>query len=265
MPLHLPPPDTRPLLRSPLAVTVCQIRYEEVPSVSDTRIMLAIQKELGGRTGPYPVGRKQQTQPITIQAGPTGPQPILAAQQTGWRLASRDERWIVSLMPQHASLETTAYTSWEGEFRTRLSTLIDAVAQHIAPEVEQRLGLRYINRITDPEVTTPPGWRDFIAPEFLGAILHPHLGQAITVTQQQIDLEVAEGVHCTVRHGCFSDGDRPDRLTYLLDFDIYREGLQSFDPTGLKEAADMFNTWALQLFQQAVTPRMRDFLAADHG
>lgn len=263
MSLNLPEPDRSPLARSPLALVVCQVRFDEVLAVSDTRTLRAMHEALGGRHGQYPKAEKLIGQAMSIQFSAGAASAEARPQETGWRLSSPDGRWAITLMPTYVALETSAYTSWGDDFRPRLQRLIEATAEHIAPELEQRLGLRYVNRITEPRVTTPQEWRGYIADEFLGVLLHEHLGPAARAAQQQIDLDLDQGILCGLRHGFFVDPARDRALTYVLDFDVYREGALPFDPSDIMTTVDAFNTLVLQLFQQAITPQMRAVLAGE--
>jgi uncharacterized protein (TIGR04255 family) len=79
----------------------------------------------------------------------------------------------------------------------------------------------------------------------------------VTAAEQQIVLEIDEDTTCGLRHGFFADPERNLALTYVLDFDVYREGVRAFDRDDILSAADQFNTFALQLFQEATTPKLR--------
>ncbi len=263
MPLNLPPPDKRQLARSPLSLVVCQVQYENSPVVSDARFVLGFHEALGGRKGLYPTVEPLQEQRFNISVGTEGPQSAASGLQIGWRLLSKDRHWAVSIMPTHVSLQTTNYTTWSGDFRKRLHSVLDATAMHVSPALEQRLGLRYVDRVTEPAVDSPQEWRDYIAPEFLGPILHEQLGPAVVASLQQIELDAGEDMRCSIRQGLAPDSAREDSLTYLLDFDIYRQDVRDFDSDDVKGAADAFNVLALQLFQQAVTDRLREFLATE--
>jgi uncharacterized protein (TIGR04255 family) len=260
MPLNLPPPDKRQLKRSPLVLVVAQVRHEEITDLGTGRAMLEIHKALGGPSGLYPRSEQATEQATNIQVMPGLVPTALQTQRKGWRLRSADGAWIISLMPEFFSLETTAYTTWGGDFRPRFSTLLDAVTSAIKPATQQRIGLRYIDRISDPVVQSPQEWRDYIAPEFLGPLLHPLLGPAALATHQQIDLEAGDDMHSSIRHGFFADPSRANALTYLLDFDVYQEVIRAFDKESIMAALDGLNLLALQLFQQAVTERLLDHL-----
>jgi uncharacterized protein (TIGR04255 family) len=259
MPLDLPAPDEALLPRSPLVLVVCQIRFEDMPAVSDARVVLKVQEALGGRTGEYPKVEKNISQVVNVPVIEGHVQAAVPQQQTGWRLSSAAGERTIYLMPDSISLETTAYPGWE-DFRSRLTRLVDAVCEYIDPALEQRLGLRYVNRITEPVVSHPREWRDYITPELLGPILHKRLGPAIQASQQQLDFDVTGEMQCSVRHGFFSDAARSGAPAYLLDFDVYRQGARAFDRADILETVEQFHRLVLQLFQQSITPRMHDLL-----
>ena len=262
MSVRLPEPDRTPLARSPLQLVVCQVRFEETLAVSDPKLILAIHERLGGRAGRYPKLEAVKGSRLDVQINVAGASLLPSeAPFSGWRLSSEDG-WTVSVMPDHYALETTRYTTWDGDFRPRFAELTDAVRSEIGPATEQRLGLRYIDRVSFPPVETAAGWRGYIADEFLGPVLHEVLGAAVKTTQQQVVLDFGAGVQCLLRHGFLADQNQEGRLTYLLDFDVFRGVLQQFDADGIKAAADQFNELSLQLFQQATTPELRRILAA---
>ncbi|MGH2411610.1 MAG: TIGR04255 family protein, partial [Chloroflexota bacterium] len=111
MPLSLPPPDKRQLARSPLALVVCQIKFEELIAATDTRVAVAFHDALGGRTGPYQKLEPAINQTINVIGGPGGVQSSAQPRQ-GWRLRSTDGSWTVVLMPDNVILETSRYVTW---------------------------------------------------------------------------------------------------------------------------------------------------------
>jgi uncharacterized protein (TIGR04255 family) len=260
MPLDLPVPRKGRLARSPLALAVCQVRYEDLPSVTGSQAMLAIHQSLGGRKGQYPIAEQFELTTLNVQIVGPAPQSPTSVIKKGWRLRSEDSRWAITLMPDHVALETTKYTTWEDDFRIRLAALLDAVTEHVRPTIEQRLGLRYVNRIVEPKVGKPTELRDYIASELLGLILHEDFGEMVSGAQQQLDLDAGEGVHIAMRHGFIRDGDREGAPTYLIDFDIFRQGVQAFDVEDIKVSADSFNELALRLFQRSLTEKMLTYL-----
>jgi uncharacterized protein (TIGR04255 family) len=254
----LPQPDKTRLARSPLELVVCQLRFDTNLAVSDGHVALTFHERLGGRGGSYPKISQMASQELNlaVAAGiaPVGQTRSLA----GWRFAADDDSWLVSLMPDYVSLETSAYTSWEGDFQGRLEAIIDAVAEVIKPALEQRLGLRYVDRIDEPSVESAQEWEPFIASELLGLIRHELLGEAVAAARQSLLLRLAGDVSCGLTHGFAADPSEGGKLSYLLDFDIHRDQPRAFEAARVKEAATQFNEYALQLFQLAVTPAFLD-------
>jgi uncharacterized protein (TIGR04255 family) len=197
-----------------------------------------------------------QAQAVNVTLGP-GAAPAMSQTQglSGWRYQSADGLWIVSLMPDHVALETTRYTEWE-DFRQRMHELLDATAEHVAPGIEQRLGLRYIDRISEVDARSPADWEPYLVRELLGLALHEQLGAAVTTTRQQLLLDLGEGYSCAFTHGFLPGED--ERLNYLLDYDLFREGGRAFSADTVKEALDVLSDDALKLFQASITPALHD-------
>ena len=261
MPLALPDPDRSRLPRSPLDLVVCQLRFEARPQVRDAQLALAIDEALGGAQGRYVRLEQVQAQEVNFVVGPGAAPAVGPAQaSSGWRLQTADGQWIVSLMPDHVALETTHYTTWE-DFRERMHELIDVTVQHIAPGIEQRLGLRYIDRISEVEARSPADWTRYLAAELLGLVLHEGLGSAVTAARQQVLLDLNEGYSCTFTHG-FLPGEA-ERLNYVLDYDVHREGGRPFDADLVKQALDVLHDDALKLFQASITPALYEVFQGD--
>jgi uncharacterized protein (TIGR04255 family) len=187
-----------------------------------------------------------------------GAQNVRETKTSGWRFASADGAWVITLMPDNFSLETSAYTTWTDDFAPRLSALIDAVAAHVEPTFEQRIGLRYVDRIDELGLTELETWKRYLRPEVLGLVLHPELGPGVRSYQQQLAIELAEGVMAGLRHGpVVEPGGVVD---YQLDYDIFRQGGRAFDAAAIKAAAAQFNMYALQLFQATVSDELLEEL-----
>ena len=261
--LELPPPVHGQLPHSPLTLVVCQIRFETMAGVGDGKNALRFYEELGGSAGHYLRPEKAELRSIAVeldgQAGAVRTSPT-GAQVNGWRLKGREEPWLISLMPDFVSLETTgAYSSWEG-FRARLAQVLDASAAALGPETEQRLGLRYVDQINEPEVRRLRDWAQYIDSSLLGMGAHPTLGAGVTRIQQQFELQPNDEFACVVRQGFFSDESRAGNQSFVLDTDVYREGVRLFDQLALLGAADTFHDFALQVFQQSITEKLFNFL-----
>jgi len=257
----LPDRIKAPLSKSPLQLVVCQVRFEETLAVSDAKLVLRLHDDLGGRTGRYPKLESVRGTRIEIPMSAGGP---LGAPSetafTGWRMSSIDG-WIVTIMPDSVVLETSRYTTWDADFGPRLAELVDAVASRISPNLEQRLGLRYVDRITQPKVSSPDQWKDFISEPFLGPIMHPTVGRLVKNSQQQLLLTLDDGISALVRSGFAVEDDPAADLAYLLDFDVSRSDVRAFDAKSILQGAETLHDINVRLFQQAVTPKLLEALS----
>lgn len=263
MPHGLPVADSTRLDRSPLQLVVCQIKFEQTVAVGDPRLILALHEELGGADGPYPKVEQVRGSRLDIPVNLGGQSPGVPSETsfTAWRMQHADG-WMVTVMPDSVSLETTRYTAWTSDFKPRLTALVDATAKHIKPATEQRVGLRYVDRIVEPPVTEPDQWRGLIADEALGALLHPTLGPLVRAIQQQLILDLGDGISAIVRTAMVADPAASDNLAYMLDIDVFREGVRAFDSASIKGAVVNLHDINLRLFQQVTSADLRRQLTA---
>jgi uncharacterized protein (TIGR04255 family) len=256
--LDLPEPDTTQLAHSPLELVVCQIRHERRLVVGEGRTALAIHEALGGASGPYSSLEEATEAEVNVLMGAGAPN-VRETKTSGWRFMSADGAWVITLLPDNFSLETTAYTTWADDFATRLSELIDAVATHVQPTLEQRIGLRYVDRINELGLDELSAWQPYLRPEVLGLTLHPQLGPGIRSYQQQFLIELTDGVMAALRHGpVMTPGT--GAVDYQLDYDLFRQSGRRFDADTIKSMAAQFSIYALQLFHATITDKLLEEL-----
>lgn len=250
--LQLPAPKTDRLLRSPLELVVCQVRHERNLAVADPKRALAVHAGLEER---YPTIDEAAGIALNIVGGPAGVS-TAADQQRGWNLRSADGNWTVALMPEFFALETRAYTDWD-DFSARLAAVVELVDSALQPSLEQRLGLRFIDRITDPKMSAPGEWEGWIDEHLLGPILHDAYGSSIKNIQQVLQLDGGGDTEVVLRHGCFLDGPVGNQSWhYLLDHDCSRSRARAFSADDVRQGAEGLHELALSVFQAAITPRL---------
>lgn len=250
--LQLPEPSTETLERSPLELVVCQVRHERNLAVADAKRALEVH---GGLAGKYPVLDEAAGIALNIVGGPSGVS-TAQDQQRGWNFRSSDGAWTVVLMPEFFALETRAYTDWT-DFSARLDELVRLVQTALEPSLEQRLGLRFIDRIKDPVIRSPEEWKGWIDERLLGPVLHGSFGPAIKAVQQVLQLDGGDDMEVLLRHGCVLEGPADDPVWhYLLDHDCSRSGGRAFAPEAIREGAERLHTVALAVFQAAVTKKL---------
>jgi uncharacterized protein (TIGR04255 family) len=254
MPLTLPELDETALKRPPLVVVICQVRYEQNLVVSDGDTGIKIHEQLGGRDGPYRWIEPLQTMAAQIEIGPYGFGQGVAPgiQSNGWRFKSEEGAWTVTVLPDSTSIETTAYKEWRGGFKDRSVEVLRAIAKHVKPSVEQRIGLRYVNRIPADGRQNPLEWLDVIAPALISPLHDSFWSQGVTNAQNQLDLDIGEPARCLMRHG-FVQGPTGAIDSYALDYDVFRQNAQRFDTEVAAEAIEYFHKAALAVFQKSLT------------
>jgi len=258
VPLRLPDPSPIRLRRCPLQLVVCQIKHDRNLAVSDGARVLAISEQLGQQ---YPKIEEAAQQEVGLLFAPGGPTPVGGSEQKGWRLRSEDGAWAISLLPDFFALECVVYTDWE-DFRQRLRDLAQAVAEHLKPALELRLGLRYVDRIEAPDVTGPRDWDGLISEHLLGPVRDDRLEPSLGAIQQLLQLQASGDVQVLLRHGTQHD-EGAGTWPYLLDTDCFRTGTRRLGADSLVAGANELHLLALQLFQASITPKLMGILAGE--
>ena len=139
-PISDPCPKEVPLPEAPLVRVIAQVRFPLIASIDQRDFIASFQEAI--RTD-YPVLQQEMTQSIKLSSRGIEPNQTL----TAWRFSDIDSKWRVSLTPEFIALETTNYTS-RNDFFSRFKLVLVALDEQIKPRVMQRLGLRYVDRIT---------------------------------------------------------------------------------------------------------------------
>jgi uncharacterized protein (TIGR04255 family) len=257
MPLELRPAADAVRTRRSVVLVVCQVRFEETPSVSEKTIAPRFHELLGGAEGPYPrVNRAEIASGIAMTLGPEGP--IAEPRRTsGWRMHSADGAWLVGLFPGHVALQTQQYAGWD-DFSDRLATVLNAAVEVVEPVFAQRIALRLVDQITGLGVDSPAGWEPYIAPQFLGPLLLSGLGTSVRAAEQQLVIDVGDSVTCTLNHAATESSDGVS--DYMFDSDVFRDGSHPFDVERIQSVVLEFKDHADRLFGAATSRELLERL-----
>jgi uncharacterized protein (TIGR04255 family) len=216
-----------PLARAPLSRVLTQIRYPSVPELALSEGQHRFSQSLRSL---YPIGRQQAGINLVISPQGVMQQP---SQSMVWQLQSRDGGWQVSFSDSFVSLETSAYVSRE-DFCERLTIVLDSLSSVAEPVLCDRVGIRYINQVSDREVL-----------DSLDKYLHPHVlgGWTLSrITQQaQLIQSINEALFSygadklMVRSGWIPAGAAAEPTvpvvnvdTWLLDLDSFTDVAEDF-------------------------------------
>lgn len=143
-PFTEPSPAEVPLANAPLVRVIAQVRFPEILPVEQREFVAPFQTAIQAK---YPVLRQEQTPAFVLAPGNA----VQVKPKTIWRFADADANWKVALTSDFLALETTRYSS-RSDFFSRLREIVTALGEHIEPSQVDRLGVRYIDRITGSAV-----------------------------------------------------------------------------------------------------------------
>jgi len=247
-PLVAPPPAEVPLERAPLVRVIAQVRFPEVLSVEQRDFVAPFQEAVRAR---YPVLRQEHTQGILV--GPGGVAP--AKPQIAWRFGDTDGHWRVSLTPEFLALETTRYVS-RSDFFGRLRVVTEALGEHVEPGQVDRLGVRYIDRITGAAVDD---LATLVRPEvrgIAGTVAATHAAHALSESMFELS-----DARVLARWGRLPPGATVDpaaiepseEKSWILDLDMFSAGPMPFVVDRVVAEAERYAQRVYTIFRWAVT------------
>ena len=257
-----PPVPEIALPQAPLAFVIAQVRFERVASISSEAFIGPFQEAIRGS---YPVMRREQQMGLLI--GPTGP---IAQPETGfaWRFDERPEGWQVTLAADFVALSTTRYTR-RNDLIGRLRVLVTAAQTHLQVRFSDRLGVRYLDRITEaPLLGRLP---ELVRPEVLGTtgIIPGEAGVEQVHTFVDSTYHLPENADLHARWGLlppqatFDPSIDPAAVaSWFLDLDAYTTRQEAFDPAAITARAERLCERVYRFFRWAVTD---EFLTAHGG
>lgn len=249
-------PKDIPLERSPLVRVLAQVRYAPILAVNSPE-KVAIFQELIKES--YPLLKQEMTQQFTVANGET---PTFQ-QETIWRFSDRDNNWRISLNQGFLALESKAYSS-RGDFIKRWQDTLTIMQRVFSPSDVSRLGIRYINRVTEEGFDKIS---DMVRPEISGIV-----GMEGEVSSQAKHIftdalfEAKEG-RIQVKWGQLPKGASHDdslepipASSWILDFDMYNKPSSSnFVSEDLAKMSEEFAGRIYALFHWMVKKEFLEF------
>ena len=251
-----PPPTEVPLQDPPLVRVLSQIRFPPILSIRNEDKTADFQESIRSS---YPYLKPEKLQNVRFSDG-SDPE---YNETFVWRFEDSEEEpgWRVSLGVDFVSLETSKYKSRE-DFLKRLEHVIKATEEAFDPAAVNRLGLRYIDRLTGDAVREIS---DLVEPQLLG-IYSPDNGplsslrRAMRYAQTEAMFETEEGI-IQARWAFL-----PSRTTYdpsalepieeeswILDLDMFTASREDFKTDHLNKVVTGFAERIYFVFRKMVT------------
>ena len=266
-PLNPTPVTEVPLPRAPLARVIAQVRFPPILAIRDPDRAAVFQDAI---REPYPHLSRDQAHSIDLTAG----EPPNVHQEVIWRFAdrARDPRWQASLGVDFVALDTSDYESRQ-DFLARLHAVVAAVEEAFRPAEIRRLGVRYIDRLTD-EALERVG--ELFQPETLG-IMRPiedassELGSSVIHLMNDVQFLARNGSRIQGRWGKLPPNVTYDpsaidpiaKPSWVLDLDMFTSEPQPFSSEELLRTATDFAACLYWLFRRMVTKEFLDFYGGE--
>ena len=249
-PLTAPAPEEVPLPRAPLVRVIAQVRFSSILAVRQAEFIAAFQETI---RADYPILHREHELLLSPQGVAT------AEPQVVWRFTTEaEDAWRVSLTPDFVALETTAYTSRSDLIR-RMEGILEAVEEHLRPEVAVRVGLRYIDRVTGQELDHIG---DLVRPDILGIVNTPlfeHAEQELS--NALLNVPGADDEKIRARWGHLPADVTVDphaiepigERSWILDLDMFSTEQRPFEAEALARDLERFAERIYTVFRWAVT------------
>jgi len=258
-PLEGPPPTEVPLKNAPLIRVIAQVRFPVIASIENREFVGSFQEAIRGE---YPVLRPEKAQALIL--GPDGP--VAIRPSTVWRFSETRGPWRVSLSPEFIALEAVTYSSRE-DFLSRLERVLEALRRNIDPKVADRIGVRYIDRVTGANLISLPSLIRSEVASVIGTEFSSHAQLAITESLFTLpdgagELKGRWGLlpaNATVDPAAIDPIGEP---SWILDLDAFMAQTRDFDVAALVTQARSFAERIYSFFRWAVT---REFLTRYGG
>ncbi|HEY5201330.1 MAG TPA: TIGR04255 family protein [Acidothermaceae bacterium] len=253
------PVDEVRLYRAPLAKVVMQVQYSRTPQLVTDGAEALIADALAR----YPVRRRQimavpnvviNGQPLQL---PTSPTPGLA-----FSFSDPKSTWQVTVTETAAALETTDYSTRD-DFCARGAEIFAAIASAALPPIVDRVGVRYIDRLTGDALDKVPM---YVMPELRALVGHMDSPLVLqhSITESQIEIDAGERM--LVRSGLLPPGGAFDpalppvpEQSWVLDIDVFTmlAGFP-FDPDELAQRLRRYSETVYAFFRFATTEAFQE-------
>lgn len=240
------------LPKAPLVRVVTRINFPVVVSIGKPEFIAPFQEAL---RKVYPVLRPEQAFGVVFSNMPgTPPTPQT---QTTWRFSQPDNSWRVALAPNFLAIETTAYKS-EADFVERAKLVVEALAEHINPQLVDRIGLRFIDRVVGAPLKD---LAKYLRPEVVGILTsevatnvqHAMSECLFDVPDEKAQLHARWGhlpPNATVDPAALEAIGEP---SWILDLDMFSKASSPFTPKSVLEQISTYTERIYAFFRWAVT------------
>jgi uncharacterized protein (TIGR04255 family) len=238
-----------PLSPAPLVRVLAQLRFPAITSLARAEFVAPFQETLR-RT--YSILRVEQAQSVII-----GGAAVALGSAPTWRLHDKSDSWRVSLAQDFVALETIAYDS-RRDFFARWKEVLEALQKVADVSTYDRHGVRYINRLTGPDLTD---LRKLVRTEVLGVsgtTFTAKLDQSLCETRFRQDATSLNARWGILPANATTDpGIEPvNEPSWILDVDMFISGPREFQVSAAIAEGTQFAERLYAFFRWSVTDEL---------
>lgn len=242
---------SRRLNRSALVLVAAQIDFEQVGVEVAHSQARAVQKIMGKEWTNLKATSLAKTT-ITSEGFKAEPN------RQAYRIAKKDDTWAINVRADAITLETNSYQMWP-EFEENFKSIVQATESVLDPAQIVRIGVRFVDQFSLPEGFLT--WDGLISKSLLGVTADERLGDGVVITDYRTLLEYVDGAKCLLRHGNLLDNSGVSK--FLLDFDVFNDNHESFDPGHILSELNKLHIYAGQTFRTSITEDLYKWLEGD--
>jgi uncharacterized protein (TIGR04255 family) len=255
----LTPVDEVRLYRAPLAKVLMQVQYSRTPELVTDGAEALVAEALAR----YPVRRRQIiAAPNVVVNGQHVQLPGNVTPGVALSFSDPKSTWQVSVTETAVALETTDYGTRD-DFCARADEIFAAIASVTLPPVVDRVGIRYIDRLTGDALGKVPM---YVMPELSALVghLNPPLALHHSITESEIEIDAGERM--LVRSGLLPPGSAFDpalpvvpEQSWVLDMDVFTtQAGFPFDPEELTRRLRRYAETVYAFFRFATTEAFQE-------
>lgn len=242
--------------RTHIEVAVAEIRFVRGGDELDEADAARIWQSLG--TDEFPIFEPHKQHVVNVTITPQGAQQVTEVQQ-GWLLATSDRSSAVTLLPSTVVVQTQVYDRYSTSLGQRLGSVLPRFAEVTGVSRIQRLGMRYVNRLTEREANAPSFWRDHIEASFSAPLRGP-LAHLVVGQHQQLQLSLDPTAGARIQTGLLEEPKSRSQYSFLVDIDVFREQTCPFEEVWCANQLRQLNRTAVALFASILSEDYRDAL-----
>jgi uncharacterized protein (TIGR04255 family) len=247
----LPDADVVCLESPPLVQVIAQVRFGSQTVLGTAAGAGAIHDTLADL---YPRLLAEQQQVLNFT--PSGSSASTVPQ---YRITDLHRSWSVVISTEQLSVETAAYVNW-ADMRSRLEAALKAVTDLANIRIRERVGLRYVNRVTPDDTGSFQGR---IRPELLGPAGQEAWEKQVMSMFAQINARDGD-TQLLLRTALAPESPLAATNSCLIDIDLFDDQPREFDLKEVLDYLDLLNNACYRCFSWSVPLDYRTSLGLKH-